>query len=185
MAGKKAVFRIPHALPLAPKLKAALAEPPTALPQEKTTDDQQQKQQDAQKFNTPDFIQNYGDWRAGYPDGTVLDFLVWTYLVKTKQWQNHYEFEFHYPLLGGQAKADFYIHYDRLVWQIKGFIYGQRRNDALASAQEALMRKQRYKIVSLYEDDLIYRTDYTLENALNGQQALGRETPKGTGYAAN
>jgi hypothetical protein len=179
----KRVFTPPKMLPVVPRLKAALAEPPTGLPEAQA---QPQGQEDGpNKLITPNFIQNYGDWRAAYPQGSVLDFLVWTYLTQTKQWQNHYQFEFKYPIMGGQAHADFYVHVDRIVMQVKGFVYGERRNDALSTAQEALMRKQRFRVVSLYEDDLIYRTDYTIENALTGQQAMGKESPKGVGYAAN
>ncbi len=177
----KRVFTTPTMLPVVPKLKAALAEPPTGFPQQPPP----QAQEGENKFLTPAFIQGFGNWRAGYPQGTILDFLVWTYLTQTKQWENHYQFEFKYPVLGGHAKADFYVHVDRIVMQVKGFVYGERRNDALSTATELLMRKQRYRVVNLYEDDLIYRTSFTIENALVGQQALGKESPKGVGYAAN
>ncbi len=115
----------------------------------------------------------------------MLDYIVWEYLTAQKQWENHYQFEFKYSLMGGQAKADFFIHENNLVWNTKGFLYGQMSDSPMTALQEKLLQNNRFRVVRLYEDDLIYRTDYTIKQALNGQQALGKETASHTGFVAN
>ena len=183
MSRTKRVFTPPAVLPKTPRLKSALLAPPTGLPAEQNPATQQEDP--SAKFKTPDFLQAYSEWHSQYPRGTVLDYVVWSYLVNVKQWQNHYEFEFKYPVMHGQATADFYIHYDRLVWQVKGAIYGVTRNDSLAQAQEALMRKEHYHVVRLSESDLLWRPEYTFQQALMGREVHGSTPPVPVGYVAN
>lgn len=109
--------------------------------------------------------------------GSILEFICWEYLVKTKKLREGVDFQYQVPFLGGRTQfggfvADFYLPAKKLVWNPAGLQFHwtgpkERANDKLSTV---LLRGKGVKQVFLYEDDLLQRPRYTLDKAWNGEQ---------------
>lgn len=114
---------------------------------------------------------------ASYPE-----FIVYEYLTKRKKWKDGVEFQFQYPFLGGRTifggfVVDFAFPQFRMVWNIQGLRFHlaktvDRARDILV---KSILSNRGYLVVYLWEDDLLQRSDYTIERALVGQEVGGRK----------
>lgn len=124
-----------------------------------------------------DFMAQYAEWHVQYPGGSLIEYVVWDYLTTEKKWLNHEDFEYQWPVLGGRTQfggfvVDFYIYVGRFAWNIQGLRYHLQNPEdrAQVQLQAAMLTARGIKTISLWEDDLLYRTDYTLRAALVGQE---------------
>lgn len=129
-------------------------------------------------IDNSDFIAMYDDWRSKFPGGSILEYIVWYYLTTVKKWENHYQFEYQYPVLGGRTKyggfvVDFFIPLGQYAWDVNGLRYHLTNpiDRAKVMAEAALLAHRGIKLINLWEDDLIWRTEYVLELALIGMEA--------------
>ncbi len=129
-------------------------------------------------IDNADFLAMYAGWRSQYPGGSILEYIVWYYLTTVKKWQNHYEFEYQYPALGGRSKyggyvVDFFIPLGQLAWDVNGLRYHLTNpiDRAKVMVEAALLAHRGIKLINLWEDDLIWRTDYVIKLALVGMEA--------------
>lgn len=125
------------------------------------------------------------EWRLR-PDvlgtGSYLEFLCWEYLTYQKKQVRGVDYIYQYPLLGGRTAfggfvADFYFPYKDMVWNPAGlrFHYTSTTNRAKDRLAKALLGSRGISVIYLWEDDLIQRTQYTLNQAWNGVQIGARE----------
>src|SRR3990167_875867 len=123
----------------------------------------------------PDFERRLAEWQARYPRGSTPEFIVWDYLTRRKGWELGREFIYQLAIVGGRTQfggfvIDFYIRPGNMAWNVQGLRYHleQPRDRAKVQVQAALMSNRGYRVVQLWEDDLLERPDFTIEAALRG-----------------
>jgi very-short-patch-repair endonuclease len=111
-----------------------------------------------------------------FPRMSVPEFIVWQWLVDRKRWSNGDQFIYQLPLLGGRTifggfVVDFYIRPGNMAWNIQGLRYHleQPAQRGKVLIQSALLAQRGYRVVSLWEDDLVERPNFTIEAALRGE----------------
>lgn len=124
--------------------------------------------------------ERWNAWRSrreGSGTGSILEFIVWEYLTKTKKLVPDVDFIYQYPLMGGRTQlggfvADFYFPVRRMVWNPAGLYFHQtkpedRARDLLA---KTMLAGRGVKVIYLYEDDLLNRPTYTMNRAWEGSE---------------
>lgn len=124
-------------------------------------------------------------WRAwqaspdavGKGSASILEFLVWEFLVKQKKLIEGVDFIYQYPLMGGRTQfggfvADFYFPIRREVWNPAGleFHWTTTRHRARDIIARAVLGSRGVKLIYLWEDDLMNRPQYTLEKAWRSEE---------------
>jgi len=109
--------------------------------------------------------------QSSYPE-----FICYEWLVNKKKLRPGLDFQFQYPFLGGRTQfggfvLDFFFPIRRMAWFIQGLHFHytnakDRGRDQLAVFQVA---SRGVDVVEIFEDDIIQRTEYTLERAWLGQ----------------
>lgn len=128
-------------------------------------------------------------WRAwqespaakGKGSASILEFMVWEFLVRRKKQIEDVDFIYQYPLAGGRTQfggfvADFYFPLRAEVWNPAGqqFHWTKSRDRARDIMSRAVLASRGIREIFLWEEDMLARPDYTLEQAW-----LGRELPHG------
>ncbi len=126
-----------------------------------------------------DFQERFNAWRHSSPKyaaGSVPEFIVFDYLVRVKRWKDGFDFKYQYGLFGGRTQyggfvLDFYIIHGNLAWNVQGLKYHLERTQdrAKVNIQNALLSQRGLRVVSLWEDDLQERPEFTIQAALRGQ----------------
>ena len=118
---------------------------------------------------------------AGKGSASMLEFLVWEFLVKKKKQIEGVDFIYQYPLAGGRTQfggfvADFYFPVRMEVWNPAGqqFHWTKPRDRARDILSRAVLAGRGIKEIFLWEEDMLTRPDYVLEQAWRG-----RELPHG------
>lgn len=124
------------------------------------------------------------DWeafRAGRRAASYPEFLCFDWLERVKKMTENVDFVFQFPVMGGKTRfggfvLDFFFPGRGLAWFVQGlefhFVDPQdRARDRLA---RAIVSGRGVRVVEVFEDDIIQRTNLTLERAMNGEQVGGR-----------
>ena len=124
-------------------------------------------------------------WQTKHPDkgtASILEFLVYEFLVDVKKQVEGVDFIYQYPLMGGRTQfggfvADFYFPARREVWNPAGlhFHWTTAVNRARDIVAKQVLAGRGIKLIYLWEDDLLNRPQYTMNKAWNGIQLIGRE----------
>lgn len=132
----------------------------------------------------PDYEENrYQRWQAfrerahrSYPE-----FIAEEWLTQVKKLQRGVDYIPQYGLSGGRSflggqVIDVYFPQKQMGWMIQGLHYHhtepeQRGRDALA---KITLLERGIQPIEIFEDDIIQRTNYTLERAYNGIQVSRR-----------
>lgn len=127
----------------------------------------------------PEFQARFLRKRASSPSYhamSVPEFIVMEYLETRKHWKDGIDFKYQYNLFGGRTKyggfvLDFFITRGQLAWNVQGLKYHleKSRDRAKVQMQDAMLSGRGFRVISLWEGDLIERPDFTLEAALRGQ----------------
>lgn len=160
--------------------------PRTPKPFEAPQVPQSDKLRTTVKWSLPDipkrddaaFLARYAAWRAaGHPSGSLPEYVVWEYLVTRKHWVPGEEFVYQLALHGGRTLfggfvADFYIRPGEMIWNVHGLHFHllKTQDRAKVALQKADLTSRGYRVISLWEDDLFERPEYTIEAALRGQE---------------
>lgn len=125
----------------------------------------------------PDFERRLAAWQARFPSGSIPEFVVYDYLTRRKGWRLGIEFEYQLPIVGGRTVyggfvIDFFIRLGFMAWNVQGLRYHleKARDRAKTQVQAALLSGRGYKVVQLWEDDLLDRPEFTIEAAIKGQE---------------
>lgn len=131
-----------------------------------------------QAQDIPDFDRRMAETQAQFAAMSVPEFIVWDYLTRIKKWRNGIEFTYQLPLFSGRTQfggfvLDFFIREGQLAWNVQGLRYHleQSRDRAKVQVETAILTSRGYKVVQLWEDDLIERPTFVLEAALIGQES--------------
>ena len=110
--------------------------------------------------------------QASYPE-----FLCWEWVVKKKALQPDIDFYFQYPFMGGRTAfggfvLDFFFPNIGLAWFIQGlhFHFTKSTDRARDLMAVKLVSDRGIEVVQVFEDDIMNRLDFTLENAYMGRQ---------------
>lgn len=124
------------------------------------------------------------DFRASRRAASYPEFICFEWLENVKNLQEGIDFVFQFPVLGGKTQfggfvLDFFFPGHSLAWFVQGlefhFVDPQdRARDRLA---KAIVSGRGVRVVEVFEDDVIQRTQLTLEKAWNGEQVGGRSGP--------
>ncbi len=132
----------------------------------------------AAKTDDADFLARYAAWQQTYPAGSLPEYVVWEYLVNQKNWNPGGEFVYQAPILGGKTQyggfvADYFIRPGNMVWNVQGLRYHltNSRDRAQDLVVKAILSQRGYKVIFLWEDDLLERADYIIQAALAGQES--------------
>lgn len=127
------------------------------------------------KADNADFLARYAAWGLG---GSLPEYIVWEYLVTRKGWRPGIEFVYQASFIGGRTQyggfvADFLIRPGNMIWNVQGLRYHltQTKDRAADIVAKAILAGQGYRVLFLWEDDLLERPDYVLEAALRGQES--------------
>lgn len=123
------------------------------------------------------FLKRFADWQTAYnANGSILEYIVWEFLVFKKGMVEGIDFYYQYPALGGRTMfggfvIDFFIP-PALVLQPQGNQWHLKnsKDRARLRVEKATLGSQGITVVYLFEDDLLQRPDFTLQAALRGQQ---------------
>lgn len=123
------------------------------------------------------FMARYAAWQAsGYPQGSMLEYLVWEYLVTKKAMKPGVDFVYQSPVLGGRTQfggfvVDFFVR-PNLALQPQGehWHLASPSDRARLRLESSILAGRGIKAIYLWESDLLARSDYAIERALNGQQ---------------
>lgn len=114
---------------------------------------------------------------VGKGSASILEFMVWEFLVQKKKQIENVDFIYQYPLLGGRTQfggfvADFYFPTRQEVWNPAGmqFHWTKTRHRGKDILARALLGGKGIKLIYLWEDDLMNRPAYTLESAWRGEE---------------
>ena len=129
-------------------------------------------------------------WRAwqakhvGKGSASILEFIVWEFLVYKKGQREGVDFMYQWNVAGGRTQAggfvsDFYFPSRHMVWNPAGLqFHYTKTKDRLRDALSAVVLANRgIKEIWLWEDDLLQRPEMVLEAAWRGQQAGWRFKP--------
>lgn len=125
------------------------------------------------------FLTRYAQWQAEInPLGSLPEYIVWEYLTEKKQWKNGIDFYYQYPLYGGRTRyggfvADYFISRGLMIWNVQGLHFHllEAVDRAKDLAFKALLSQRGYRVIYLWEDDLLERANYIIEAALQGQES--------------
>jgi very-short-patch-repair endonuclease len=165
-------------LPSVPK-KSRFTDKFTSLePHPRLTDSQQQ-----------DFMERFNAWRSSshkYVAGSVPEFIVFDYLTRTKKWKDGEEFRYQYNLYGGRTAyggfvLDYFIVLGQLAWNIQGLRYHllNVKDRAKVQVQDQMLSARGFRVLSLWEDDLLERPEFTIEAGLRGQSTNRHQDNQG------
>lgn len=122
------------------------------------------------------FIARYEAWQAE-TGGSIPEFIVWEFLTIQKKQVPGMDFYFQAPFMGGRTifggfVADFMFPNRREVWQVQGIRWHleQPADRAKTAIAEAQLTEQGYKVLELWEDDLLERPDFVLNLAWERSQ---------------
>lgn len=112
---------------------------------------------------------------AGKGSASILEFLVWEFLTYKKKQIENVDWIYQYPLMGGRTRfggfvADFYFPMRREVWNPAGlqFHWTDPQDRARDLMAKQVLAGRGIRLLYLWEDDLMNRPDYTLEQAWRG-----------------
>lgn len=135
----------------------------------------------------PQLTAAYEEFRQIYPTGSLPEFIVFNWLV-SKGFELGVDFTYQEVLLGGRTEfggfvLDFYFPPPRaMVWEVNGirFHLTEPRSRSRERVKRQIIESRGFRLIILWEDDILTRPDYTLEKALEGFQLP--TYPEVTGY---
>jgi very-short-patch-repair endonuclease len=114
---------------------------------------------------------------AGKGSASILEFMVWEFLVQKKRQIEGVDFIYQYPLAGGRTQfggfvADFYFPHRQEVWNPAGmqFHWTKSKHRARDIMARAVLASRGIKLIYLWEDDMMNRPAYVLEQAWQGNE---------------
>lgn len=117
------------------------------------------------------FEARYDAWRSVW-NGSVPEFIVWEYLTIQHQLDPLRDFHFQDPVFGGRTKhggfvVDFAFPSRQEAWRVQGLRFHllfptDRARDALS---KVVLSSRGWKVLDLYEDDLLTRPNFVLDKA--------------------
>lgn len=124
----------------------------------------------------PDYAGRMAKWQEQFPAMSELEFIVIDYLTRKKRWRLGVEFDYQLPIAGGRTTfggfvIDFLVYPD-LVLQPQGQRWHLQdpTDRARLRIEKLLMSSRGYRVIYLWEDDLLQRGDYAIALALRGQE---------------
>lgn len=149
------------AVPQADRLRATVRIPRSSVPD----------------YEDAAFLQRFANWQAAVnANGSILEYIVWEFLVFKRGMIEGIDFYYQYPVLGGRTffggfVIDFFIP-PALVLQPQGAQWHLKnpRDRAKLRVEKGILGARGITVVYLFEDDLLTRPDFTLNAALRGQQ---------------
>jgi len=124
-----------------------------------------------------DRLARYAAWRA-QTNGSLLEFIVWEWLVGKKKQIPGVDFVFQHPVFGGRTQfggylLDFYFPLQRMGWRVMGLRWHRTNPDDRArdNLAKQLLSSKGMRVIDLFEDDLMERPDFVLNKAWRGEQA--------------
>lgn len=121
--------------------------------------------------------QRWTAFRSGRRAASYPEFICFEFLEKQKKLKEGVDFVFQFPVLGGKTRfggfvLDFYIVNRRLAWFVQGleFHFVDPEDRARDRMARAIVSSRGVQVVEVFEDDIIQRTQLTLEKAWNGSQ---------------
>jgi hypothetical protein len=135
-------------------------------------------------FPVPDtqeeeFQARFEVWRDARANGvgSILEFIVYEFLVFVKKQIDGVDFEFQSPFAGGRTEfggfvVDFILPYRGLAFQPEGSRWHlqQPQDRARLLIEQQILAGRGIRAIYLWERDLLTSPDRTLEAAWNGQQ---------------
>ena len=108
---------------------------------------------------------------------SLPEFIAFEFLLYKKQQIENVDFTFQSPILGGRTEfggfvLDFFIIGPRYGWRIQGERWHllQPASRARDDVARALLESDGIRVIDLWEDDVITRSDFVLEKAWMGEQ---------------
>lgn len=105
--------------------------------------------------------------------GSILEYICWDWLTHKKKLREHVDFFYQWDVLGGSKfTVDFYFPSARLAWFIDTvrFTLANPRDRAASGAAKAKVLADDITPIAILEQDILTRTQFVLENALEGRQ---------------
>lgn len=163
--------KVPH-LPGAPRVRPVSTKPPRFDPKSVGKPDSDREQLE----------KRWRAWQAspaaaGMGSASILEFMVWEFLVYKKKLKPGIDFIYQYPLMGGRTRfggfvADFYFPMRQEVWNPAGlrFHWTTATNRARDIMAKTMLAARGIKLIFIWEDDLMNRPDYALNAAWRGME---------------
>lgn len=127
-----------------------------------------------------ELLAEYAAWRKR-TYGSLPEFIVWKWLREKKHLLEGRDFYYQHPLLGGRTQLggfllDFWFPARMEGWRVMGLrwhlMYTKDRGRDLIARQ--ILEGRGIRILDLWEDDILARTDYTLNLAWQGRELRPR-----------
>ena len=111
--------------------------------------------------------------------GSVLEFIVWKWLVQKKKQVEGVDFLYQHPIFGGRTSfggylLDFFFPGRSEGWRVNGLRYHRTHPDDRARDKIAaqLLESQGIRVIDLWEDALLTYPDRVLALAWEGQEEI-------------
>ena len=116
-------------------------------------------------------LERFEAWRARW-NGSLIEFIVWEYLTVQKKQIPQVDFAFQSPFLGGRTLfggfiADFAFPSRLEIWMVQGIRFHLQKPEDRATTfgAEAQLSSLGWKVLELWEDDLLTRPQFVLDLA--------------------
>ncbi|KKM17707.1 hypothetical protein LCGC14_1673040 [marine sediment metagenome] len=116
-------------------------------------------------------LARYELWKAQY-NGSLIEFIVWEYITIRRKQKPNVDFVFQAPFLGGRTRfggfvADFAFYGRQEIWSVQGIRWHLQtpKDRANAFIAETQLSARGYKVIELWEDDLLVRPTFVLDLA--------------------
>jgi very-short-patch-repair endonuclease len=122
-----------------------------------------------------ELLARFEGWRA-VTAGSLIEFIVWEWLVNKKRQVPGVDFVYGWAIFGGRTQfggyvLDFLFPLQKMGWRIQGLRWHRTNPDDRARDQIAaqLLESRGIKVVDLWEDSILTRTEFTLQKAWQGE----------------
>lgn len=123
-----------------------------------------------------DFNRRYDAWHAR-TNGSLPEYIVYEFLVFKKKQIEGIDFVFQHPLFGGRTEfggfvLDFFLVFRSEGWRVMGerFHLLQVQDRARDLVAKALLESRGIRVIDLFENDLLTRTEFVLRLAWEGRE---------------
>lgn len=123
-----------------------------------------------------DFLRRFDAWHAR-TNGSLVEFIVYEFLVFKKKQVEGLDFHFQHPLHGGRTEfggfvLDFFFPQRSAGWRVMGERYHllQAEDRARDLIAKTILEGRRIQVIDLWENDLLTRPDLVLRLAWEGRE---------------